>query len=248
MTTDPHTLTGAYAIGALTEAETVLVGRHLEQCEECALEVRELRETAARLALAVAEVPPAALRDKVMAQLPRTRQLPPDQVLAAPAPTSRSRWRHRLPNLVAAACLALAAVAGGVAVHDHQEAARQHTDSVRAERRASELSGLLTAPDATFRTSALKAGGGGTVVLSRRLGRAAFVYHDLPRLPDRRVYELWYRRGGAMVPAGLVRAGSASGTKLLEGGPAGAAGVGVTAEPAGGSAKPTSPPLALLPI
>ncbi|MYS19098.1 Putative zinc-finger, partial [Streptomyces sp. DvalAA-14] len=67
---DLHTLTGAYAVGALPDREAAEFGRHLARCQACAQEVRELRETAARLALAVAEVPPAGLRTRVLAALP----------------------------------------------------------------------------------------------------------------------------------------------------------------------------------
>lgn len=59
---DLHTLTGPYAVGAVTSSEAEEFRRHLRECDACAREVRELRETAARLALAVAVPPPAHLR------------------------------------------------------------------------------------------------------------------------------------------------------------------------------------------
>ncbi|MEW1748838.1 anti-sigma factor [Streptomyces angustmyceticus] len=244
-TVDLHTLTGAYALGALSEQEAAEFGRHLAQCEACTREVRELQETAARLALAVAEVPPADLRTRVMAALPEVRQLPPIPREATVLPMRR-RVRHRLPYLAAAACLVVAAVAGGLAVKSRQDADAQRERSVRAEQQAAVVSALMAAPDATFHTTALKGGGSGTVVASKRMGRAAFLYRGLPALPEQRVYELWYSRNGSMVPAGLVEPGRSSGTMLLTGGPRGADGVGVTAEPPGGSSTPTSPPLGLL--
>lgn len=244
---DLHTLTGASALGALSEPEAAEFNRHLAQCPACDQEVRELRETAARLALAVAEVPPADLRTRVMRALPEIRQLPPIQSEATVVPLRR-RLRHRLPYLAAAACLVVAAVAGGLAVNAQQEADQQRARSTRAEARASELSALMSAPDATFRSAHLKGGGTGTVVASERQGRTAFVYHGLPALPDSRVYQLWYSRDGSMVSAGLVRTGRDSGAVLLTGTLRGADGVGVTAEPQGGSREPTSPPLAILPV
>jgi len=54
MDDDLHTLCGAYAVHALPCAETALFGRHLLWCPRCAAEVRRLRESAARLALALA--------------------------------------------------------------------------------------------------------------------------------------------------------------------------------------------------
>ncbi|QIY59283.1 anti-sigma factor [Streptomyces sp. RPA4-5] len=244
-TVDLHTLTGAYALGALSEQESAEFTRHLAQCPACYQEVRELQETAARLALAVAEVPPAGLRTRVMAALPEVRQLPPRGRHATVVPLRRG-MRHRLPYLAAAACLVVAALAGGLAVQAQTEADEQRDRSVRAEQQAAAVSALMTAPDATFHTTALKGGGSGTVVASQRRGQTAFLYHGLPALSGQRVYELWYSRNGAMEPAGLVRTGSTSGAMLLTGGPQGADGVGVTAEPQGGSSRPTTAPLAVL--
>ncbi len=245
---DLHTLTGAYAVGALTGQEAAEFRRHMARCQACAQEVRELGETAARLAMAVAEVPPADLRTRVMAALPEVRQLPPDVPAAPPRPAARRAWRQRMPYLAAAACLVAAAAAVGVAVDARHEADVQRDRTARAEQRAAALSALTAAPDATFRTGALKGGGTATVVASRDLGRAAVLFHDLPALPRSRVYELWFSRGGTMVPAGLVDPGRATGSLLLSGTPAGADGVGITAEPSGGSPAPTGSPLVLLPV
>lgn len=245
---DLHTLTGAYALGALSDAEAEEFARHLAQCQACAQEVRELRETAARLALAVAEVPPAALRSRVIAALPDVRQLPPEAANVTSLPHSRrSRWRG-LPALVAAACLAAAAVATTVAVDARRQADRARADTARAEQQASAVSAVAAAPDAAFHTGALSGGGTATVVSSARLGKAAVIYHDLPRLPESRVYQLWFNHGGTMVPAGLLATGRPTGSLLLDGGTAGADGVGLTAEPPGGSPAPTGAPLALLPL
>ncbi|MFE1174022.1 anti-sigma factor domain-containing protein [Streptomyces sp. NPDC058773] len=246
-TIDLHTLTGAYALGALSEQESAEFTRHLAHCQACTQEVRELQETAARLALAVAEVPPAGLRTRVMAALPEVRQLPPRGRHASVVPMRRGP-RHRLPYLAAAACLVVAAIAGGLAVKARNDADQQRDRSVRAEQQAAAVSALMAAPDATFHTTALKGGGSGTVVASRQRGQTAFLYHGLPALSGRRVYELWYSRNGTMEPAGLVETGRSSGAMLLTGGPRGADGVGVTAEPAGGSSRPTTAPLAVLRI
>ncbi|MEV0259884.1 anti-sigma factor [Streptomyces sp. NPDC050617] len=246
-TVDLHTLTGAYALGALSGQEAAEFESHLARCPACAREVRELRETAARLAVAVAEVPPAQLRTRVMAALPGVRQLPPARREAAVVPPRR-RLRHRLPQLAAAACLAAALAAGGLALDARHDAGRQRDSAARAEQRAAALSSLMAAPDAAFHTAALKGGGSATLVASERQGRSALVYDGLPALPDSRVYQLWYSRGGTMVPAGLIAPGGAGGATLLTGTPRGADGVGVTVEPAGGSTAPTGSPLALLPV
>lgn len=296
-TDDLHTLTGAYALGALSDTESGEFTRHMARCRACAQEVRELRETAARLALAVAETPPARMRVRVMAALPEVRQLPPlaSEGPATPEPSERpgsaerpnrpgapdtadpagpsrrhprppepgrtaapalpgvtplpvpARRRYRVPALVAAACLA-AGIASGVAVDARHQADVARDHAARAEQQATAVTAVASAPDAAFHTRALAGGGTATVVSSAQLGKAAVLYHDLPKLPDSRVYQLWFSHGGTMVPAGLVASGPGSGSVLLDGSTSGADAVGVTAEPHGGSPAPTGTPLALLPL
>lgn len=245
MTADLHTLTGAYALDALSEEEARIFARHLTECEACAREVAELRETAARLALAVAEVPPADLRNRVMAAIPEVRQLPPPGHGAQVVQLRGRTWRQRMPYLALAACLVGVAVAGGVAVDAEHQADQQRISS---EQQASALAAVMAAPDATYRTTAVHGGGSATVVSSRVLGRTAFVYRDLPKLADSRVYELWYSRSGSMHPAGLVESGKPAGTTLLTGDGHGINGVGLTVEPHGGSKQPTTSPLMLVSI
>lgn len=183
-----------------------------------------------------------------MAELPDIRQLPPQDADDLASVRGRRNWRQRLPHLAAAACLVLAGVAGGVAVNARQRADRQHTQAARAERQAAELGALITTPDATSGTRPLAGGGTATVVASARLGGAAVLFHGLPRLSGSRVYGMWFSRGGTMVPAALVAPGRSSGAVLLDGRPGNASGVGITAEPAGGSSAPTGSPPAVLPL
>lgn len=82
MSADIHVLTGAYACDALDLGEQEAFEEHLASCESCALEVAELRATAAALAAAEAVEPPAALHGRVMAEVAVTRQLPP--IVATP--------------------------------------------------------------------------------------------------------------------------------------------------------------------
>ena len=84
---DLHVLTGSYALDALTGSEQDEFERHMYRCPSCEAEVRGLRETAARLAMAKAVQPPAAMQSRVLAATYRTRQLPP----LAGARTRRAR-------------------------------------------------------------------------------------------------------------------------------------------------------------
>src|SRR3954451_25468428 len=101
MSSDVHTLSGAYALDALTPEEGEEFAQHLAGCESCRIEVREFEEAAARMGAAEALVPPPALKDRLMAAIDRTPQIPPRPVehgVTAPAPVpSRSsggprRW------------------------------------------------------------------------------------------------------------------------------------------------------------
>ncbi|GAA4192094.1 hypothetical protein GCM10022252_32960 [Streptosporangium oxazolinicum] len=77
MNDDLHTLSGAYALHALPEQDVALFEAHMSRCEACAVEVRGLSETAARLALGAAEPPPSAMRARVMTRIAEVRQEPP---------------------------------------------------------------------------------------------------------------------------------------------------------------------------
>jgi len=77
MTNDIHLLTGAYVLDSLDDADRDVFTQHLDECEGCAGEVAELRETVVRLADDSWAVPPPRLRQNVMDQIRTTRQLPP---------------------------------------------------------------------------------------------------------------------------------------------------------------------------
>src|SRR5512133_3548220 len=92
MRDDLHVLTGSYALDAVSDAEREEFERHLQHCPTCEAEVRGLRETAARLALACAMTPPARMERRVLAAAYQTRQLPP---------LSADRPRRALPRTLA---------------------------------------------------------------------------------------------------------------------------------------------------
>jgi anti-sigma factor RsiW len=104
--TDPevHALTGAYVCDALDDAERAAFEEHLAQCEACALEVAELRETAAVLGMAAAEAPPERLHAAVTARIEVTRQLaPPAAAPASAATTSAASATPSSPDAPAGA-------------------------------------------------------------------------------------------------------------------------------------------------
>ncbi|MFF3306396.1 anti-sigma factor domain-containing protein [Streptomyces sp. NPDC002952] len=244
-TVDLHTLTGAYALHALSEDERGAFERHAADCEACTEEVRELTETAARLALAVSAVPRPELRARVLQRITTVRQdaprtvPPPRSARSAARPRGLSRW-------ALAACVATAAALGGTTVWQHDRAQDARQQAQRAEQRTDAVASVLGAPDARTRSAKLADGARGTVVVSKSLDEAVFIASGMAEPPAGKVYQLWFDDAGTMRSAGLMDPGRTTEAVLMEGSVDGASGMGVTVEPAGGSAEPTSSPVALM--
>jgi len=242
---DLHTLTGAYAAHALDDPEREAFERHLLQCEACALEVAEFRDTLARLGAAETVAPPPALKARVLARTATVRQLPPPSTPGEAVAGRRGGRRRAWTRLALAACVAAAAGLGGIAVQQYQRAEHAGVRAQQLQTQQARLTALLAAPD--VRTATARSGGGsGTVVWSQHLGEAGFLADGLPPLASGTTYELWFDDAGTMRPGGLLT--TSSGTVLLDGKIKDAAGIGVTVEPAGGSRHPSGQPLLLLPF
>ena len=248
-TSDLHTLTGAYALHALDEEERGRFERHAVDCEACAQEVRELTATAARLGLAEAAVPAPELRTRVLRHITTVRQEPPRAAPPSPPPVRNLRRAARTRGLsrwVLAACVAAAAAFGGTAVWQHDRAREARNQAREAERRTADLAAVLAAPDARSRTAKLAGGASGTVVVSAGRDEAVFLSSGMAKPPSGKVYQLWLNDAGTMRSAGLMDPHRTSEAVLLDGKVTRASGMGITVEPAGGSPRPTSAPLALL--
>jgi len=225
---DLHVLTGSYVLDAVSDAEREEFERHLPHCPTCDAEVRGLRETAARLALACAVNPPARMEPQVLAATYRTRQLPP-----LPAPGRVLHFPRRLAILAAAAGVA-AALALGIT----QLTAQHQLDQARA----TAIARVVTAPDAHVDT-ARAAGGSVTVVTSVALHEAVVSTSGMASLPSGRVYQVW-----VMSPSGARSAGLIQGSSLLASAVRPGDQIGITVEPAGGTARPTTTPVAVVPV
>jgi anti-sigma-K factor RskA len=238
---DLHTLTGAYALDAVDDAERDRFEHHLHRCQPCSHEVRGLHETAARMAMAVAQAPPAGLRERVLTAAARTRQLPPVTDVR-PLPQPRSKWLPRLAVGLAAAGLAVV-IALGISL----AAARRQLDDARAQQRA--VAAVLNSPGVRILTGRTSLGGTATVLVSRREQKLVFTAAGLPKLPSAKVYQLWLLGPPRTRSAGLLPLPSGGSTApLLASGLARGDSVGVTVEPAGGSAQPTTTPIVVIPV
>lgn len=243
MNADLHHLAAAYALDALDPEERRRFEAHYPTCEICSDEVRDHRETAALLAAPTATAPSPDLRDRVLAEIARTRQIAPqvpDRVVDL-ADRRRSRTGMSWPSaLLGAAAALLIAVIGVVALRGGP-----------AEVPDADLVALLSAPDATVSALAGGAGsddaGSGTVsvVWSVERGTVAVVGDGLAALDADETYALWALDEAGNAAPSLLFDPDGDGTATVVGelavGPDDGepSGWGVTIEPAGGSPQPT---------
>lgn len=225
-----HGLSGAYAVDALDPEERARFEAHLAVCADCRAEVAGLQEAASLVGEVASTPPPAALRDRVLADIKKVRPLPPPVVELA------ARRRPRWINAIAAAAAAAAFFGGGAAVwqmtYDDGSEVGNPADPV------------LQAADAQHITVDLGGGVSATVYRSLTENRAAIVTRNMPLAPEGRVYQLWLQKGERMVSAGVMRKVENQ-VLLLDGRVDDASAVGITVEPEGGSAEPTTAPVAL---
>ncbi|MFF1610709.1 anti-sigma factor domain-containing protein [Amycolatopsis sp. NPDC058278] len=219
MTAELHTLTGAYALDAVSDVDRAEFERHLGECAACREEVAELRATGARLAVAAAADPPPELKLVVLAEVARTRQLPPKVPVIRRLSRAKT-WQLRVSLFGAAAAAVVAVVVFGVA------------------RTPAPVDSVLSAPDA----SAIQGAGEGhaTLVVSRSRNQAVLLASDLPALDAGHVYQVWLIGSGGARSAGLMTS-EASQRMLVADLPPDVDRIGITVEPAGGSAGPTTP-------
>jgi anti-sigma-K factor RskA len=231
-----HTLTGAYVCDALDEQERADFERHLQECAECRAEVAELREVAASLAVSVAEPPPPGLKAAVEARIRVTRQLPPIVTSLAEARARRRPTRLAWAGWAAAAALALVVAGLGWRAIDQQH----QINTLSAQ--STQLSQLLSAPDAYSVRVSVTGGGSALLVDSRSRNEAAVAFTGLAYLPSNKTYQLWLMQAdGTARSVGLMH--SDPNSPVFVHGLAGEAEVGMTIEPAGGSPKPTTTPV-----
>ncbi len=253
MSADIHGLSGAYAVDALDSDERAAFEEHLAQCPECQAEVTSLREAATQLATTTETQPPASLRSAVLVGITTIRPLPPLDPPAAtsapdamtavsePADTGDSvvvplRPRRRVPWLLAAAAAVLVGI-GGLAWSPWSHNAGSQLTATEQ---------VLRSDDAQRQEKTID-GAHATIVRSASLGQAVLIADKMPDAPTGKDYQLWLEiPGQGMVSAGLMpRDAKQPVTVLLKGDARKAIGAGITVEPAGGSPKPTTQPIAL---
>ena len=229
MSTEVHTLSGAYALHALSVQEEAEFESHLADCDTCRAETEEFRAVTASLGELEAREVPARLRAAVMQGIDEQRQLPPlvppTSISAPPALRAVPRWRRGLIAAAAAAVL-IGGVGGVVSTLDGPG-----LDAASSQ--------VFSASDVHTLVVSVPGDGELTVATSPGTGRMAVDARDMPALAADRVYQLWLLRDGITSSVGLL---DQDGTALDL--PDAGAELAVTVEPQGGSEQPTTVPLA----
>jgi anti-sigma-K factor RskA len=143
---------------------------------------------------------------------------------------------------VAAVIVALAIIAALGAVIFRQQ---DRIDRLQASN--TEITEVISAPDAQMAV-AKTGGASGLVVYSRERNAAVFSSSGLANLPSDRVYQLWAIGPSGATSEGLLDYSNGRTEPAVAQSLAGAESLGVTAEPAGGSAAPTSDPVLVVPL
>jgi anti-sigma factor RsiW len=242
---DLHSLTGAYALDALEGgAERERFDRHLNRCQSCASEVRGFREVATALAFATAAEPPAELRAQVLTAAARTRQLPPE-VKTHARPRRARPWVPWVPWLSGA--IAMAGIAVAVFFGLAQARTQQELNQARAQNQAIAL--VLSAPQVKLLSHSVINGGVATVVVAADRHELVVTTSGLPALPAGKVYQLWLIGKPKIVSAGLLPSAQSGQTApVLASGLAQGDALGMTVEPAPGTAQPNTKILLDLPL
>jgi anti-sigma-K factor RskA len=239
---DVHNLAAAYVLDALSRDELDEFERHVEQCETCALDVQEMRETTAALATSVAEQPPATMRDRVLAQAAITPQVESAGLHDGVVDLGEQRQKRRGVNRWLAGVAAAGLIAAGaLGVSTYQANHRAQDAQIAAD----EISALLADPNAIVEHADVTGGGEGTFVMSPDEGRALFTAADLPEPGADHTYQLWAIDDSGATSVGLLQPDAGEARELVDV-PAGSTAFGMTLEPAGGSDQPTTKPILLL--
>ncbi len=216
---------GAYVLGALDEHELEPYREHLAACAACREEVAQLQVLADSLAVAVPRVQtPAEVRARLMSVVHGEAELLRASGHEADRPVrARPRWSWRLLGALAATgALAAGVLIGALAIN---------TGSIQRTR--------------VIRAMVLVPGHRATAALRKVGSHVELEVKGMPP-PLGRIYEVWLERGSRSpepTDALFSVTSEGDGTVGVPGNLGGVSKVLVTAEPLGGSAKPTRSPV-----
>ncbi len=239
----------AYALGALEGKEVHAVEEHVADCLRCWDELTEAQRTAAALALGVpVRQAGANLRQRILAAARRSQGRVPRGDIAAGLRQRRLLSIGGVATVVAGVAIALAVVllfqVGDLRgekdrLEEQLVAARQVVDQLRQieavrsapDVRSVNLVGTAAAPEAS-----------GTYYWSKAMGYGALVCNNLKTLGPGETYQVWLFVDDQALSAGTFASWQGLGQWALDLEPLSIKGVdavGVSIEPAGGSAAPS---------
>jgi anti-sigma-K factor RskA len=211
-----------YVLGALEEHEQEEFRRHLQSCAVCREEVAALQVVTGALSAAVEPHSASAeLKQRMMASVREdSRGATVDE---AGRKRARRSWAPAFTwSLAVPGALVLVAIVVAVIALSSGSSGSSATHVYRA-----------TAPT------------GADVSLRVSDGRGQLEISGMPQTPPRQIYEVWIKRGSALVPTDALFTVTSKGdaTVGVPGSLRGAAAVLVTSEPLGGTKVPTTTPV-----
>ena len=233
-----HELAAAYALDALEADEQLLVEAHLDGCPACAVVVERARRVAALLPFAAEQrSPPPGHEARFLARLgPHGSGARVGSLAAEPRPARPAARRRPIGYLVPLAAAAVLVLGVGAWNLQLQQELANHQQLARlvAQADTRELAPTITSGDAR-----------GRAYLDPSTDQVVVAVSRLPELPADQTYQLWFTRpDGRRDSGGTFRPDEGGVGVILTAAPAGLrayTGVGISAEPAGGSRAPTTP-------
>ena len=222
-----------YALHALTDAELADVERQLaaappEVAAAFAAEVRAVRETMAVVSAATAVEPPAPLRDRLLATVS-------DDPVRQLSSKRATRWRTTILSAAAVLAIGLGALGVGIAL-------RPPPATSTAEQ-------VFAASDVRTVSGELPGGGTATLVFSHEKDAGVLVMNNVPPPQPGTVYQMWLVGDEGPESAGTMDAKAvAPSTTAVLPDLGDSQTLAFTVEPGSGSAEPTSPAFAELPL
>ena len=215
-----------YALDAVTDDERGVIERRVAAAPRAVAyafhsEVRTVRETMTAVSASTALEPPAHLRSQVLAVVAKPkRQFP---------------WRKTLLAAAAAVVIGLGAVGVGLALRPAQ------TQSTAEQ--------VFAAHDVHTVSGQIPGGGTATVIFSRNKNAGVLVMNDVPKPKTGTVYQMWLMNDHGPESAGTMDAQQVgpSTTAVLPD-LRNSTALAFTVEPGTGSAEPTTPIIAKLPL
>ncbi len=258
---DIHSLLPAYSIGATDPDETAQVQIHLAACQQATAELAGYQILAEALLFSAPPVEaPAGLRDRIRAEA----SAPPrasSRALPQPSPVRDGFWQHirqalSSPQLRPALGLGAVALVALLAVGLYFDAQlRQLRDSQAGliAQLTQQQAVLTQVGQGEFLRIALPAGPAGeatgayATVVCNPTEQAGFVLaENLPALAADQAYQIWLIHGKERVSGGLFRPDAQGNGTIAFQAPKPMSeyeAIGISVEPATGSANPTSPPV-----